>query len=124
MAKIVIDPTKCTGCCLCEIACSLQHNEGIINPQRSRIRIFREGDLIFPVIAGPYTEAGCNSRHILVINGQEFDACIFCRASCPARPIFKEPDVDIPLKCDFCGDPPDPQCVRWCGTDALTLVDV
>ena len=124
MVKIIIDASKCTGCCLCEIACSLHHNEGIVNPQRSRIRVFQEGDFIFPLIAGPYTEAACNSKHIIAINGHEYDACIFCRASCPDKPIFKEPDVDIPLKCDFCGEPPDPQCVKVCFNGALTLVDV
>jgi benzoyl-CoA reductase subunit BamC len=119
--RIVIDPNKCTGCHCCEIACSLQHVEGTVNPQRSRIRVFREGDLFFPVIAGPYTEAMCNSRHMVIIDGREHDACIFCRASCPAKPIFKEPDIGIPLKCDFCGEQPDPQCVKVCPSGALTL---
>lgn len=121
MARIVIDSEKCTGCCLCEIACSLQHNEGVINPQRSRIRVFRDGDLMFPLIAGPNTEAACNSMHIVKINGREYDGCIFCRASCPIKPIFNEPDLGIPLKCDFCGEPPDPQCVKVCPGDALTF---
>ena len=124
MPRIVINADKCTGCCLCEIACSLQHNEGVINPRKSRIRVFREGDLFFPVIAGPNTEAACNSKHIFVINGREYDACLFCRASCPAKPVFQEPDVDIPLKCDFCGEPPNPQCVEVCPGGALSLKDV
>lgn len=123
MARIKIDYTKCSGCRLCELACSLQHVENTFNPKRARIRIFVEGNLYFPVIAGPYTEAACNSKHTVVIEGKELDACIFCRASCPARPIFKEPDTEIPLKCDFCGEPPDPQCVAVCLNGALCLVD-
>ena len=124
MKKIKIDFTKCTGCHTCEAACSLQHIDNIVNPKRSRIRILRVGNVNLPVIAGPYTEAECTSKGIIPIGEQEYDACLFCRASCPARPIFREPDVDIPLKCDFCGEPPDPQCVRWCSTDALTLVEI
>ena len=123
MPKIIIDASKCSGCHCCEIACSLQHVEDTVNPLRSRIRVFHEGDFIFPLIAGPYTEASCNSKHIAVIDGKEYDACIFCRASCPTKSIFKEPDLDIPLKCDFCGEPPDPQCVKVCATGALTLED-
>ena len=123
MKRIKIEVDKCVGCRLCEIACSLQHSESKVNPQISRIRVFQEGDLIFPVIAGPYTEAACNSKHTAIIDGHEYDACIFCRASCPARPIFKEPGLDTPLKCDFCGEPPDPQCVKVCPSAALTLVD-
>ena len=122
MPRIVIDTSKCINCASCEMACSFQHT-GEVNPQRSRIRIIQEGLLNIPVIAGPNTEAACNSRHIVVINGQELDACIFCRASCPVKPIFKEPDTDIPLKCDFCGEPPDPTCVKVCLTGALRLVE-
>ena len=123
MPRIKIDHDKCGGCRLCELVCSLQHNEGSVNPKRSRIRVFQEGESYFPVIAGPYTDAECNSRGIVVLDGIEIDECVLCRASCPVKPVFKEPDVDIPLKCDFCGEPPDPQCVKVCVSDALTLVE-
>jgi len=121
--KIKIDHTKCTGCRLCEAACSFHHLENKFNPKRSRIRVFPLGDYCYPVIAGPYTEAECTSKHIAVIEDHEFNACILCRASCPAKPILKEPETDIPLKCDFCGDPPDPQCVLVCTAGALTFVE-
>lgn len=123
MARIKIDHRKCTGCRLCEMACSLQHVENTFQPSRSRIRVFVYKNLYFPTIAGPYTEAACNSQHVTMVDGQEFDACIFCRASCPVKPIFKEPDTEIPLKCDFCGEPPDPQCVSVCINGALVLVE-
>jgi benzoyl-CoA reductase subunit BamC len=119
--RIKIDHTKCTGCKLCEVACSLQHTEAI-NPWRSRIRVFIGEDFCLPVIAGPYTEAACNAKGIVLIDGMEMDGCVVCRASCPVKTAFKEPDTAIPLKCDFCGDPPDPQCVLWCEADALTIV--
>ena len=124
MQKIRIDYGKCTGCRLCEVACSLHHVPDTVDPQRSRIRVFRKDDLCFPELAGPYTDAECNSQNIVVISGREYDKCLMCRASCPAKPIFREPDTDIPLKCDFCGVPPNPSCVKWCPSGALTLVDV
>jgi benzoyl-CoA reductase subunit BamC len=80
-------------------------------------------ELCIPVIAGPYTEAACNSRGMYHINGIEVDGCVVCRASCPVKSVFKEPDTGIPLKCDFCGDPPDPECVKWCAPGALSLVE-
>ena len=123
MAKIKIDHAKCGGCHLCEIACSLQHIDNTINPKRSRIRVFQEGDSFFPVIAGPFTDAECTSKGITVTDSKEVDTCVLCRASCPAKPVFKEPELEIPLKCDFCGEPPDPQCVKWCQSDALTLIE-
>jgi Fe-S-cluster-containing dehydrogenase component len=120
--RIKIDHTKCTGCKLCEVACSLYHT-GSVNPWRSRIRVFIGEEFCLPVIAGPYTEAACNSKDIVFIDGKEFDGCVVCRASCPSKSVFKEPDTAIPLKCDFCGEPPDPQCVRWCAPDALSFVE-
>lgn len=120
--KIKIDHAKCSGCKLCEVACALKHT-GTANIQRSRIKVFIQERHCLPVIAGPYTEAACNSKNLVMFEGEEISECIMCRASCPAKSVFKEPDVDIPLKCDFCGDPPDPQCVLWCPTDALKLVE-
>jgi Fe-S-cluster-containing hydrogenase component 2 len=120
--KIRIDYRKCTGCRLCEEVCSLEHT-GAFQPTRSRIRVFVQENFYFPIIAGPYTESACNARHVTQVDGEEFDACILCRASCPVKPIFKEPDTEIPLKCDFCGEPPNPQCVSVCINKALVLVD-
>ena len=120
--KIKIDPAKCCGCKLCEAVCSLQHN-GSVNPLRSRIRVYIDENCCFPVIAGPFTDVACNSKGYLLINKTQVDGCVVCRASCPAKSAFKEPDSEIPLKCDFCGEPPDPQCVKWCAADALTLIN-
>lgn len=122
MSRIRIDASKCIGCCCCELACSIQHTR-TVHPLRSRIRVFQEGIRFFPVIAGSYTEAGCNSTHVVVLDGQEYDGCLFCRSSCPVKPIFKEPDTAIPLKCDFCGEPPNPQCAMACINGALTFVN-
>lgn len=123
MPKIKIDYKKCYGCCACEEACSLKHVENTYNPKRSRIRVFAKEGLFLPVIAGPYTDAECTSKGIIVIDGTEVNECIICRASCPSKPTFKEPDVDIPLKCDFCGDPPDPECCKVCLSGALTFTE-
>jgi benzoyl-CoA reductase subunit BamC len=57
-----------------------------------------------------------------VIDGKEYSECDFCRASCTFRPLFKEPDSGLPLKCDMCEDNTpgeEPLCVQWCLNDAL-----
>ncbi len=125
MKKILVDYTKCTGCRQCETACSAAHYDGEVNPLKSRIRIFIDEPTVtfHPVISGPFTNAECTSKNVINIGGQEFDECTVCRASCPGRPWFFEPDTNIALKCDFCGDPPDPQCVAICAHGALQLVD-
>jgi len=128
--SIKIDTGKCIGCRACEIVCAAFHadpNYSVSNPRRARIRVFMDeaNNLFVPVIAGPYTDAECNCRNIIVINGKEYGECTFCRASCPSRDRFKEPDSGIPLKCDMCGDPSpeEPLCVKWCRSEALTLVE-
>lgn len=120
--RIKIDHRLCTGCKMCEIACSLKHTEAV-NPWRSRIRVYVEEEFCLPVIAGPYTEAACNSKGMIMVDRIEVDGCVVCRASCPVKSVYKEPDTGIPLKCDFCGEPPDPECVKWCVPKALTLTE-
>jgi benzoyl-CoA reductase subunit BamC len=123
---IKIDADKCCGCRTCEVVCSTVHSTpkySAANPDRSRIRVTFDPlrNIAFPMMAGPYTEAECNGRYIYTIDGKTYDECAFCRASCPSRGIFKEPDSGLPLKCDMCeGEPNGPMCVQWCLPNALT----
>lgn len=82
---------------MCEIVCSLQHT-ATVNPWRSRIRVFVGEEFCLPVIAGPYAEAACNSKDKVMVDGIEVDGCVVCRASCPTKSVYKEPDTGIPLK--------------------------
>ena len=62
-------------------------------------------------------------RDKYVIDGKEYDECDFCRAACPSRDLFKEPDSGLPLKCDMCEDDPPqekPKCVQVCLNNVLT----
>ncbi len=52
---IKIDYKKCSGCKLCEIACSLKHINKI-NLENSRIKVFIDEKFCFPVIAGSFSE--------------------------------------------------------------------
>jgi len=125
---IKIDVDKCNGCRACEAICSAFHaapKYSSTNPERSRIRVLFDPlkNIYVPVIAGEYTEAECNGRDIYTINEKEYDECSFCRASCPSRELFKEPDSGLPLKCDMCEEKSpqeEPLCVQWCINDALT----
>ena len=125
---IKVDVDKCNGCRACEVACSAFHavpQYSSNNPARSRIRVIREPikDIYVPVYAGEHAKAVCMGRDKYTIDGKEYEECAFCRASCPSRDLFKEPDSGLPLKCDMCESDPqleEPLCVQWCLTDALT----
>jgi len=125
---IKVNVDKCTGCRSCEMACSAFHampKYSSINPGRARIRVVKDelNDVYVPIRAGDYTPAECTGRHTYTINGKEYKECAFCKASCPARDYFKEPDSVLPLRCDMCEDDPplsEPMCVQVCDFGALT----
>ena len=124
---IKIDVDKCNGCQACEVICSAFHaapRYSSNNPERSRIRVIHDPirDIYVPVYAGEYAVAECAGRGRYTIDGKEYEECAFCRASCPSRDLFKEPDSGLPLKCDMCESDPtleQPKCVEWCLADAL-----
>jgi benzoyl-CoA reductase subunit BamC len=124
---IKVDVDKCNGCRACEVACSAFHaapKYSSNNPARSRVRVIREPlkDIYLPVYAGEHAKSECMGRDQYTIDGKEYEECAFCRASCPSRDLFKEPDSGLPLKCDMCESDPslsEPLCVQWCLTDAL-----
>lgn len=123
---IKINVDKCNGCRACEMICSAFHaapKYSSNNPARSRIRIIREplSDIYVPVYAGEYAAAECAGRDKYTIDGKDYEECAFCRASCPSRSEFKEPDSGLPLKCDMCEGEEEPLCVKWCTVDALTI---
>jgi benzoyl-CoA reductase subunit BamC len=126
--EIRIDIEKCTGCRACEMACSAFHAKprySSVNPARSRIRVVTDetNDEYVPVRAGNYTRTECDGRHFYQLNGKQYSECSFCRASCPSRDFFIEPDSGLPLKCDMCEDEPplaDPLCVTACQSGCLT----
>ncbi len=126
--EIRVDLNKCTGCRACEMACSAFHARpryGSVNPARSRIRVVADeiNDEYVPVLAGNYTRTGCDGRHFYQLNGKRYSECSFCRASCPTRDYFIEPDSGLPLKCDMCEDTPPlekPMCVTVCLPGCLT----
>jgi benzoyl-CoA reductase subunit BamC len=122
---IKIDVNKCNGCRACEVICSAFHASPKFssnNPARSRIRVIRDpiADIYVPVYAGEYAVAECAGRDRYTINGKQYDECSFCRASCPSRDEFKEPDSGLPLKCDMCEGEDEPLCAKWCLAEALT----
>jgi len=124
---IKIDADKFNGCRACEVICAAFHatpKYSSVNPARARIRVIRDPikDIFLPVYAGELATAECMGRNVYILDGKQYEECAFCRASCPSRDLFKEPDSGLPLKCDMCEDDPpqkEPLCVQWCLEEAL-----
>lgn len=128
-----VDPDKCTGCRLCEVACSLEH-EGFCNTSYARLRIIKEEEkgLDFPHVCQHCTDAPCEAAcptaalfvgkdGVIELDLPKCIGCGLCFVACPVGAIFFEPSGEHIRKCDLCGG--DPQCVKVCEPHALTYVD-
>ena len=132
--RIKIDHTRCTGCRLCELVCSVMH-DGVSNPARSRIKVMKweaEG-LYIPMSCQQCEDAPCmdvcpvkalsrdDDFGYVVISYEVCIGCRSCVAVCPFGAInYNNIDKKV-FKCDLCGG--DPQCVRFCDMKAVDLVD-
>ena len=135
MKLIEVFHSKCVGCRLCEMVCSLVH-EGECSTTRSRIRIYRDeefgNNLVSLCIqcADAYCLESCTYGALsrdektgaVVVDEKSCTGCEECITACPVGGPFLDMDRNIVLKCDLCGG--DPECVKFCSREALTLRDI
>ncbi len=145
MARITARNSECTGCRLCEMACSMDKT-GKFSPRSSRIWIetdARVGKDVPHVCQqnikacrakgedSPRCIAACPAAgeadppiywddvlSIVRINPQE--ACSECReclAACRFQAIRIDPREGCLVKCELCGG--DPECIKICVTAAI-----
>jgi len=135
MKRLAVIPERCSGCRLCELACSLE-KFGVLNPKKAALRvisIYPQPVVRMPVFCrqckSPKCMANCPSEAIrindgsgvVIIDKERCSACYNCVVSCPFGAIFVHPEVDEPIKCDLCGQQ-YPKCVEVCPTKALVFV--
>lgn len=134
MKMLSVDYSRCTGCRLCEISCSLRH-DGVANPAAARLMIVRrdEEGLHVPTTCRQcdfaMCEAVCQPKAIrrdrrtgaLLVDGERCIGCRMCVIGCPYGAMSVHPVSRQVIKCDFCDG--DPQCVRFCETGALQFVE-
>ena len=89
------DPSKCIGCCVCEYACSMKH-ENTYNPTKSRIRAIRLNSFVnlavscrlcedSPCVAACPRDALRQSEETgtILIDEEKCNGCGLCEDFCP-----------------------------------------
>jgi len=135
---LCLDIERCTGCKMCELACSMKHHNEY-NPKKSRIRVhtFYEQAYSVPVVCYQCDDAWCEKicpSGAIVLNVEKEkgvkmlqvldDKCVGCKMcmlACPFGNISFYEDGKA-NKCDLCGG--DPECVRFCARGALKFKDI
>jgi Fe-S-cluster-containing hydrogenase component 2 len=130
---VSVDPSKCTGCGICEYACALEKGEAVWNPIKSRIRVVRMTPLFNFALACRFCEDAkcvtacpenaltqCEKTGILMVNEKKCKGCDWCIQACPHGGITLHPDKGIAIACDFCGG--EPKCIEFCPEEALDTV--
>ena len=119
---------NCTGCQLCQLACSAVH-EGAFNPSKARLKIsheYRGNDIqikskscVFCKIcekACPVNAISNNGKWMSV----DHDKCIGCGTcvgKCPTGVIYLNSEKKS-IICDLCAG--EPKCIQWCPKDVIS----
>jgi TPP-dependent indolepyruvate ferredoxin oxidoreductase alpha subunit len=128
---ISCDPQKCTGCVVCEYACSME-KEKVFNPSKSRIRAIRLDPLSNAAIAcRACKEAPCvaacpekaltqsDETGVVKVDEETCNGCGWCIEACEYGSITLHPNKQKVIVCDVCNG--EPACVMWCPEGALNL---
>ena len=149
MPHVTISNKKCTGCHMCELACSAWH-EGAYRPSVARLRvnvnptamevkgrtclqagcakceeICPEGAILRGVItmkASDGAGAAPLSGYVLRVDETLCTNCGECYAVCPNDVIHEHPDRHVAIKCDLCDG--DPQCRVFCQNPHVLAVSL
>lgn len=131
--RISVDAQKCTGCRICELACSHMKLQAF-DPKNACIKVvnldywgFSNPVLciqckkptcveVCPTQALSQTELGTIQVDVTKCNG-----CSACIDECPIGAINWNEERGLPMICDLCGG--KPTCVEWCPADALAFND-
>lgn len=122
---------KCTGCRLCQLACSAVH-EHAFNPVKARLKITHDyrGDSIkiaaTRCILCKKCEEVCpvhaisNNGRWMTVNHDLCIGCGDCADACPTGVIYLDDD-DKSIICDLCNGAP--ACVEWCPKGVISLFE-
>jgi len=133
---IAVDYDRCTGCRICEVACSTT-NSGEINPEKARIRIVKieqEAQAwAIPVVCMKCVKPACKAvcpmgaisddpaNGTRKIDENKCIGCSACVYACPFGAIAVDRSLGRSFTCNQCNG--EPACVKFCPREALQYLD-
>lgn len=128
---IVSDSERCTGCRICELACSAVKEKGF-NPLLSRIRTVRINSLLNTSVAcrlckEPTCVKSCprkaltknDADGVILVDESRCSGCCWCVEACEFGAMISLLDKKTVVACDLCNG--NPKCVELCPKEALSL---
>ncbi len=123
--RIRVNKDKCTGCRLCLQICTIEHFHEI-NPKKAALRI--EAKFPDPGKYRPHVCTQCGKCEEVcpegaidqadsgayIVDQGKCNNCGECVGVCPVGVVFRHPDHDFVIICDFCM-----LCTEVCNTGAI-----
>ena len=129
---LIVDSEICSGCKICEMACSLAHDSRDMSGGLSIIKIQNDpqNGVYVPVACGFCEDAPCldacplhamyldEKTGVVVVDLDECIGCGLCTEACQFGAIKIHPENNIAIVCDLCGG--EPECVKYCTQKAIS----
>jgi len=129
---LLSDESKCTGCLLCSIACSVHHT-GDISLDRAHIKIWRTDEEHYVPLTCHHCETpscvlACPTKAChrdeatsrVLIDPAKCIGCRTCVVACPFGHAHYDRVERVSVKCDYCDG--SPECARVCEPRAIVYV--
>lgn len=125
VAILNADPLECTGCRLCELACSFFFYKAY-NPKAARLRVIRfESGIDLPVACRHCHVARCqeacpedaisrSSQGLIFVNVKKCTGCGACVEACPFGAMYMHPTLNVAINCIVCGE-----CAKVCPVQTI-----
>lgn len=123
------DYSLCTGCKLCQLACSGYH-DNVFNPEKARLKMVHEyTDEGITITSSHCTfckkcESVCpvdaisNNGRWMIVDHEKCIGCGTCVENCPTNIIYLNENKKSVI-CDLCGG--EPKCVEWCPKGVISV---
>jgi carbon-monoxide dehydrogenase iron sulfur subunit len=130
---VLCDTDKCTGCRMCEFACS-SARDGTFALELSMIRVMQPSPANVAAVACRFCKnapcvAACprgalttdSDSSTIKLDKARCAGCGWCVESCPFGAIVLDWSTKTVAMCDLCLGLPQPKCIEFCPKGALRL---